>query len=372
MRKFFYHIVAILDGAPPRPQATQHGQSLVEMTLILPILLVLLMGVIEVGWYAQNILTLTEATRIGARRAPFLNGNFSPQAWNDDASLPPLDISPGDPGYDTDPRVALRGGFTPTGCNDLLLTDEGFFNIIVCATLDAMDPLVLDWDNDKDDIVVSAFSIQRIKIGTTSNDDIDPSDFGSATTYDNGTQVVVVGRYPPSANECHLWGERDPFDWIQNNAIDGDVGGTVKIPYEISSWDEDSNTLVGYIDPDGAEKNIGFSWTGQWRYVDDSGTRTECLGSQWTIEDVEERANLESFLVTEEDRSYLPSVGLVLVEVFWEHHLIFEDFPAMSAEWSPLYQILGGGDPASVNDVIRTWALFPAPAVEPRLVFKPG
>lgn len=374
MRKLLQRAIEILDGAPPKPQANQRGQSLVEMTLIMPILLIILLGVIEMGWYAQNILTLTEATRVGARRAPFLNGNYSPQAWNDDASRVPLDIAETDPDYDTDPRVAARGGFVPDGCSQILTTDQGFFNIITCATLDAMDPLVLDWDNDKDDIVVSVFAIQRVKIGATGSDDINPSARGSTTGYSNGTQVVIVGRYPPRANECYLWGERDPFDWIENGDVDwANVGGT-NVPYEIAYWSEEDNEFLGYLDDpiDDDAKQVGFSWTGQWRYVDDSENRTDCRGSQWSVEDVQTLANLEDFLVTEESRQYLPSIGLVLVEVFWEHHLIFEDFPAMSAEWSPVYQILGGSDPNTVRDVIRTWAMFPAPAAEPRLVFRPG
>ncbi len=380
MRKFIQRVLEILDGAPPKPQANQRGQSLVEMTLILPILLVILLGVIEIGWYAQNILSLSEAVRVGARRAPFLNGNFSPQAWNDAASLSPRGLTPSaDPSYTGDPRVASRGGYGPEGCAGGAIKDEdvGFFNIIICATLDAMDPLVLNWDNNKDDIVVSAFSLQRVKIGANAaSDDVDPSDYNSNTSYDNGTQIVVVGRYPISANECDLWLERDPFDWIENGEVDWEMktpaqGPDVRFPFELATWDEVGGNYIGYLDPNPDENEVGFSWTGHWNYVQDDGTRTDCYGSQWKIADIEQRANLENFLTSEQDRQYLPNVGLVLVEVFWEHRLIFEDFPAMSAQWSPVYQMMGGGDPDTVADVIRSWALFPAPAVEPRLVFRP-
>jgi len=380
MRKFIQRVVEILDGAPQKPSTNQRGQSLVEMTLILPVLLILLLGVVEIGWYAQNILSLTEATRVGARRAPFLNGNYSPQSSDERGSLAPtaalnFPLARTDPGYAAEPRVALRGGFDPDGCETLSEANVGFYNIIICATLSAMDPLVLDWDNGKDDIVVSAFSIQRVKIGADAvNDDIDPSAQGSSTTYNAGTQVIVVGRYPTTANECDLWAERDPFDWIENGGVDWAMQGTVRVPYEVATWDETLGDYIGYLDDAAVDpaKQVGFSWTGKWQYTLPDGTRTSCYGSQWKIEDVEEKANLSNFLTGEQDRQYLPNVGLVLVEVFWEHHLIFEDFPAMSAEWSPVYRIMGGSDPNTVADVIRTWALFPAPAVEPRLVFRPG
>ena len=376
MRKFIQRVVEILDGAPQKSPTNQRGQSLVEMTLIMPVLLIMLLGVVEIGWYAQNILSLSEATRVGARRAPFLNGNYSPQSSDElGGAQSPRGVDRTILGYDADPRVALRGGYEPDGCGSILDRDVVFYNIIICATLDAMDPLVLDWDNGKDDIVVSAFSIQRIKIGADPvNDDIQPSTLGSATAYTAGTQVVVVGRYPALANECDLWNERDPFDWIENGGVDWAMEGTVRVPYEVASWDETLGDYVGFLDDVAAdpEKQVGFSWTGNWQYIQADGTRTSCYGSQWKIEDVEDKANLSGFLTSEQDRQYLPNVGLVLVEVFWEHHLIFEDFPAMSAEWSPVYRIMGGSDPNTVADVIRAWALFPAPAVEPRLVFRPG
>ncbi|MCU0463556.1 MAG: pilus assembly protein [Anaerolineae bacterium] len=365
MRRFIKHVVEVLDGAPPPTRRGQRGQSLVEMTLIMPILLIILLGVIEMGWFAQNILTLTEAGRVGARRAPFLNGNFSPLAWNEAATYPPPDTA-----LDTDPRVRVRGGIAPDAdCTEVEPNDSGFFNLIVCATISAMDPLVLNQTNEKDDIVVSAFALQRVTIGATSNDDINPSALGSSSAYGNGTQLVVVGRYPYTANECYLWGERDPFDWITNGTVDYTTN-PVLLPFEIAVWDPVASEYVGFADNTVDERMVGFSWLGQWRYVDDSGARTDCYGSQWKIEEVQERANLDGFLTSEADRQYLPSVGLVLVEIFWEHTLIFENFPAMSAEWSPVYQLLGGSDPNTVNDVIRTWAMFPAPGAEPRLVFK--
>src|SRR5215212_7747117 len=47
----------------------QQGQSMTEFALVLPILVVLLFGVIQFGIVFNNYITLTDATRAGARKA---------------------------------------------------------------------------------------------------------------------------------------------------------------------------------------------------------------------------------------------------------------------------------------------------------------
>jgi hypothetical protein len=47
----------------------ERGQSMVEMALTLPILLLILAGTLEVGWYFNTYLTLVDATREAARYA---------------------------------------------------------------------------------------------------------------------------------------------------------------------------------------------------------------------------------------------------------------------------------------------------------------
>jgi len=55
----------------PKEDALVHrrdrGQSLVEMALVLPLLVVLLAGLVEVVFYARTYLAILEATREGAR-----------------------------------------------------------------------------------------------------------------------------------------------------------------------------------------------------------------------------------------------------------------------------------------------------------------
>lgn len=45
------------------------GQSLVEMALLLPLMLVVLFGIIDFGWYIYNYATIYMATRDGAEKA---------------------------------------------------------------------------------------------------------------------------------------------------------------------------------------------------------------------------------------------------------------------------------------------------------------
>jgi Flp pilus assembly protein TadG len=47
----------------------QKGQSMVEFALVLPILALLLFGIIQFGIVFNNYITLTDATRAGARKA---------------------------------------------------------------------------------------------------------------------------------------------------------------------------------------------------------------------------------------------------------------------------------------------------------------
>lgn len=389
MRKFLKRIIDILDGVPAaRPDRTL-GQSLVEMTVITPLLLIMFIGMVEIGWFAQNYLNLVEAAKVGARRAPFLNGVYSPQQWNEAASQPPIPefgfgLTPFDSGYNDDPRIIYRGMVGGGQTCDSILPDEyGFFNTIACTVVDSMDPLRLRLGNAKDDIVVSGFSLQRVKIGTNASDDIHPATKGSTTSYDDGSQVIVVGRWPSTANECYLWAERDPFDWITNGAVNweyvqnpaGAQYPDIRINYELGVWNELTNTYDGWLDA-GVEKAVGFSWTGQRQIEDAARNRIDCWGSQWTMERVQELVNLPRFIPEgspdEEDRKqYFPSLGLAIVEIYWEHTLLLETFPLLSSRWSPVYQAMGGDDPLSTADVVFAWAAFPAPSVEPRLAFKP-
>ena len=51
------------------PIRTEKGQALVEFSIILPILLLVLLGIVQLGLVYNNWVTLTDAVRAGARKA---------------------------------------------------------------------------------------------------------------------------------------------------------------------------------------------------------------------------------------------------------------------------------------------------------------
>jgi hypothetical protein len=427
MRKILKKILEILDGTPAVYGKRERGQSLFELALVTPVLCIMLAGIVEIGWYAQNYLNLIEAAKVGARRGPFLNSENSPQEWpvlfseaptsaNIGPSLSPYLIDKSLPLINQPDTVLNLIRDDPTSPHYLRYNYRncnaseqffGFFNLVACTVLDSIDPLTLkigetcktywtgdDGNNDGvvgclDDIVVSAFSVQKVKSGPAADDDIDlnapPNGNPNGKNYNDGHQVVVVGRYPYDANECQGGGNnldgRDPFDYIVNGESDVwyapnpvDPSKDVRIELElIKSYTEssDGNVTVEFRDG-GAEFQRGFVWTGQHRIENNLGI--ECYGSEWDTEDVERLMNLPEFINDgNQDRlSYLPSQGVVIVEIFWQHHLMLAD-PGPYADnaafpiWSAAYGLFSQS-PSS--EVIHVWAAFPAPSAQPSIVYK--
>ncbi|MEM6283275.1 MAG: TadE/TadG family type IV pilus assembly protein, partial [Chloroflexota bacterium] len=217
-------LVQILDGTPAEYGERENGQSVVELALVMPILLILLVGMIEIGWFTNNYLILLEASRVGSREGTKLGGDSSPYTWEqgtitlqvDDPTTEDVDEgrdlnsivgvaapaflseqrdtftggpevrSPNaaplaaDPPVDDAQRVEgalARGAGTPDelACERLRI---GFYTNVACATLDSMAPLdqsvtfipndelTFPGENDLplplNDIIVSVFSINRI------------------------------------------------------------------------------------------------------------------------------------------------------------------------------------------------------------------
>ncbi len=438
MRRFLRTIVQLLDGTPaataPGDRQRQRGQSLVELAFVTPILLIMVAGIVEIGWYANNYINLLEAAKVGARRGPFLNAENAPQNFllemtlADQAVIHPQVASAGYavlPGPDevgfevNDIRNRVRGIAEPddpnTRCENIAVEDFGFYNLVVCTVLDSLDPLSIrtglrtDIDTPRpwrDDIVVSAFAVQHVnncpKFGINPNDpkaDTQACDREINTpgkTYPTGHQMVVVGRYPRTANECQVDAEaqesRDPFDYIVDGDINTDtivIGGqAIPVAYELGNplYDEFTGAFIrfqAWIDPDPespgmswTEAQRGFVWTGQHVVDEMAGYSHECRGSEFTIDEVEDLMNLPNFVDNDDpddvanmqDRlSYLPNQGLVLVEIFWEHELLMgEAFPIFFAAYNLFDELRdeeGGGN------VIHVWSAFPAPAAEPNIVY---
>ncbi len=406
MRRLMHKIIQLLDGTPAVYGKRQAGQSLVEMALITPILIIMLMGMVEIGWFANNYLTLLDVARAGARRAAVLQEQFSPLEWNNAASYVPVTtvdandyteqglvpsatykltmpvtyaVDPNNPGALTD----TGGARNNQRLCDPLVPDPRFYRELVCVMLASLNPLAIDSANNVDDIVISGFSLARITSPQitdppgASNDvlgaDVRPGGAGATT------HVVVTGRYPTNANECDvmvtnpdttpsfavvsagdplranangMFENRDPFDFNQNNqrdvrAIDNNgtaLGNTLFT--EAAGYDPIVTTL------ETAEKAVGFSFTGQ-RWIPDTG----CLGSNFTVRRVEQLVNLPNFQMTDEERRLrLPHQGIVLVEIFWEHSMLLQ-FPV----FNPVIDAFAG----DVTPTISVWAIFPLPQAEP-------
>jgi hypothetical protein len=380
MRKLGQQILQILDGTPAVYGTPARGQSVVELALVTPILIVLLMGLAEIGWFANNYLILLETTRVGARFGTVQTGDTSPLEWNNQASPSPdaFALSP-----DQD-FLARRF----RSCEEVRQFAEiqGFYNLLTCVMLQSMAPLTLRGPGDPqldattpnvDDIVISGLSFQLV----------DPSHTIWSKTFQYGAQqgrtylspslmtglpstsaqVLVVGRYPTNANECtvntdgsyRVW-ERDPFDYIQDGGRD----------WWVATGFADVEANRNYLELEGAdtstagnatswERQRGFSWTGQHTITETNG---RCVGSEWSTDEVQALMNLPSFSLTttnNQQRGRLPSQGMVLVEMFWRHELLLKN-----PVFNPVFTILGP------NTVISVWAAFPVPAIEPRIRYE--
>lgn len=66
---------------------SERGQSLVEFALVLPIILLLSLGVLEYGWMLNTKITVTAATREGARAASVLGKDATDAELDSTATL---------------------------------------------------------------------------------------------------------------------------------------------------------------------------------------------------------------------------------------------------------------------------------------------
>jgi hypothetical protein len=397
MRKVLRKIVEILDGTPAEygKQNRWSGQSVVELSLVTPILIVLLMGLAEIGWFTNNFLILLEVTRVGARFGTTLPSDASPLVWNNDASRPP------NTGFNDTPTNTNGTTLVAYFRNcDAVVSEanrevQGFYNVIACLMMGQMDPLVFDNTNSIDDIVISAFSLMAVDpttlpttpfygTGQTPRNLMNNADTSLNTlngTIGNNKQVVVVGRYPTNANECtvdfannnKVW-ERDPFDYFQNAQRDFQLKDIAQ-----PANDEDNRNYVElagydaasyspYSDPSPApasrERTRGWSFAGQHGIseVSDNSSPTgikRCYGSEWSIKEIENLMNVPSFSLLNPQRQRLPNQGMVMVEMFWKHELLLKN-----PVFNPVFTILGN------NTTISVWAAFPLPVTEPRIFFR--
>lgn len=358
MRKLTRTILRILDGSPSMAMATrqrQRGQSMLEMAFITPLLIILIVGAVEVGWYTNHWLTLLEVTRVGARSATFLEGEFGPLAWNNNASIHP-----------TIQQELMGDTPLPEAYNSRACNYNGFYTFIVCTVISSMDPLTLNIDlvdpldagpqsqEDLeaegvpsydpllyDEVVVSVFAVQVVNNVTwagseeenedgtgfrpvyldmqdpqqvvnplsdiyryTMDLDNPPDRYGTLAGtdrgYQKGIQAIVVGRYPANANECT---HSDAVTKIAPGEAGYEADPFDYLPDNITNFYTNEDGLPLFIELIGTDGSVlidsgdefqrGFIFSGQHRITEPN---VYCWGSEFSMRDVEKLMNMPDFI----------------------------------------------------------------------------
>lgn len=314
MRVMLRRLLAILDGTPTGTR----GQSLLEMTMTLPLLLVMLLGLAEIGWYANNYLTLLdvvrEAGRIGSTRDPMTwnDGDekkyqrMDCEALSDVFDKKPFENNASWPGPDLAAWGYSNGDERPVN----------YYDFVACSVIGNMAPL--EFNDLTDDIVVSVFSFVMYPNQTDPN-----------------REVRIFGRYPARANECENDDGHDPFDL--NRDGDGNDEHELASLYD-SAWDN----VRGYV----------FRGNHQHDY---GGVRP-CLGSEFSFTEVEELLDFSDDPDRARKIEQVANYGLVLVEIFWRHRQLFG---------LPWFNI----GPLEDGQIIHVWTFFPVSGAEPNVDF---
>jgi hypothetical protein len=292
--------------------ASSRGQSLVELTVSLPLFLIMLLGLAEIGWYANNYLTLLDVVREAGR----FGSTRDPMRWIDgeELSYSRMDCEALDDHFDkfdgenttgwNGPNIDSYGFYGRTLPS--LDRPVGYYDGVACTAVRNMDPLV--FKDAKDDVVVSVFSFIVLNEGTSS------------------AEIRIVGRYPSQANECS--DEGDPFDWNH----DGDASDPNEDP---TRWEASSDNVRGYV------------FRGNHHVEGGS-----CLGSEFSTQEVQDMLNFTGDPDRVRKMEQTTNYGLVLVEVFWAHKQL------LGLPWFNL-------GPMNEDQIIHVWTFFPVSAAEP-------
>ncbi len=356
MHQTLRKIVAVLDGKP----AKARGQSLVEMTVTFPLLILMILGLVEVGFLANNYMILMDVVRGAGRDAVNLNpmnwpGPGSLNSWGageardwqrmdceQEASM--YHLYSKDTTVD-DNRGTPRGATLP-GYGEISGVDPafGFFDEVACNAMRSLSPLRFDDSaTGKDDVVVSVvtYALKDYTGVPGYPGPINPQfDAGPGTR--GGKWVTVTGRWPVENRYCvqtngsgaYVSGDiRDPFDYKMEFGLNYPAGAIESAPGDFIRTAATGNQMVR-----------GFVFTGKAK--DDNNF---CYGSSFTVQDIEQRLNLDANFNKD-----VPNSAVVIVEFFWQHHPLF---------FGPLFQGFTGNP---TNDpILHVWSWFPVTSAEP-------
>ncbi len=242
---------------------SRRGQSLVELTLTLPILLLMLFGLVEIGWYANSYLTLLDASREAGRYGANLNPIELWQfGWADNVfrhNCCSGRYAPETCVKNTRPEVGEMVRDPVNGYENEI--PFGYYEAVACRVIDNLPPLQFDWD--RDEVIVSVFSYTAYVEGREPFERIDPL-------------YPAAGRWPIERNQC--------IPASPANLTTGHLGFTLSA---VGNNDCDPATGEGCANHRRADG---------------------CWGSEWDPMEIESRLDKNS-----------PPGGIVLVEVFWWH-----------------------------------------------------
>lgn len=147
-----------------RPNRSERGQSMVEIAIFLPIFILIIAGIVEMGYYLNRYLNILDASREAAR----YGADLDPIGTGAAAANPSYDptFNHNSPGF--------------TGATIDCDTTNEFYSVIACYAEQNM-PETLDPTNGYDDIVVSAFTIADG--GTVCNNTYRYPDYLDSVTY---------------------------------------------------------------------------------------------------------------------------------------------------------------------------------------------
>jgi hypothetical protein len=343
MHKTLRNIVTLLDGQPTK----MRGQSLVEMTVTFPLLILMILALAEVGFIANNYMILMDVVRGAGRAATNLDpllfpaGDARNQERMDCDGIPNLwhlyskDSTVDDPG--TNVRGDHLPGYSVNGTDGNFM----FFDEVLCQAMRTLAPLRFnDSDTGKDDVVLSVISYTLMDynaLGVAKNG----PNYASKAGTRGDVWVTVTGRWPVENRYCNngtVGDSRDPFDYKSAEFSSAFRTGPA------NDTNEGPPTGGSVLTSAGNQQVRGFVFTGRGK--DESNV---CYGSRFTVQDIEERLNLNAIY-----NKNVPNGALIIVEFYWQHHPLF---------LGPLFQGFTGNP---VNDpVLHVWGWFPVMAAEP-------
>ncbi|MBI5930170.1 MAG: pilus assembly protein [Chloroflexi bacterium] len=309
LKRTFRKAIAILDGRTSRTR----GQSLVELSLTMPILLVMLLGLVEIGWLANNYLTLLDATREAGRYGSVRDPNLWQVGYETSYNLMDCDYDSPENGnygsthfdkYQQELVSSYPGPAIPGFSNGLETPGLQFYDGVACSAITNILPL--PFNDLTDDVVISVFSYAY---------------------FSSERRIHVVGRLPSRSNECTSADE--PYNPLYYDPA--------YVPTERDSGSD--------------EHRLGYFFRGNHITSFDSN----CRGSEFRTSDIEAMLNRTLLddtgaALTLPEAREMGAGGMVLVEIFWQHE-----------------QLLGIPFFTFMQDQfeIHVWSLFPNTAAEP-------